>query len=311
MENYQSYIESGQLEAYAFGELDAAARAEVEAVAARSPEVRAELDELLAGLGVYAQAHAIAPPAALRERVLGRVLAEIRADQSARAPSAAPVEPVAAPEAAPVVPPPTPTMRVSASNPQNAPTIAAASAAGPYAGQAQRSGWAIAASVALLLSLVGNVLFYNRWQQASSALVAVQSSQDRLAQTTQVMERRLSGSEQQLRVLRSPDFRPVLLAGTKTHPEARARVLYDPAAHRVFLDVARLPALPAGHQYQLWAIVAGKPVDAGMLTAATTTGTGLQQMKDIGSAQAFAMTIEPTGGSLNPTMSTMTVIGNT
>jgi len=52
-------------------------------------------------------------------------------------------------------------------------------------------------------------------------------------------------------------------------------------------------------------------VDAGMLTAATTTGAGLQQMKDIASAQAFAMTIEPVGGSVNPTMSTMTVIGNT
>jgi anti-sigma-K factor RskA len=51
-------------------------------------------------------------------------------------------------------------------------------------------------------------------------------------------------------------------------------------------------------------------VDAGMLAANTAAGTALQQMKDIGSAQAFAMTVEPEGGSVNPTLSTMTVIGN-
>jgi anti-sigma-K factor RskA len=36
----------------------------------------------------------------------------------------------------------------------------------------------------------------------------------------------------------------------------------------------------------------------------------MQQMKDIASAQAFAMTVEPTGGSAGPTLNTMTVVGN-
>jgi anti-sigma-K factor RskA len=78
----------------------------------------------------------------------------------------------------------------------------------------------------------------------------------------------------------------------------------------VYLDVQQLPPLPAGKQYQLWALDQGKPIDAGMLTAATASGKGLQQMKDIASAQTFAMTIEPTGGSVNPTLNTMTVVGN-
>jgi anti-sigma-K factor RskA len=33
-------------------------------------------------------------------------------------------------------------------------------------------------------------------------------------------------------------------------------------------------------------------------------------MKDIASAQAFAMTVENIGGSPTPTLSTMTVVGN-
>jgi len=293
VEDYQEYIESGRLEQYALGELDPAGQAEVEAWAARSPQVRQELDELLAGLGVYAEAHAVAPPAGLRERVLPRVLAEIGG-----APAAAPV--AAAATTAPV-----PTMRVSASNPRPAEAY-------PVAPEAsRRNGWAIAASVALLLSLAANALFYSRWQQASTDLVAAQNSQARFAQTSQVMERRLSSTQEQLHVLRSPqEYKMVALAGTPAHTSAHARVLYNGASHHVYLDVQQLPTLPAGKQYQLWALDKGKPVDAGVLAANTAAGDSLQQMKDIASAQAFAMTVEPTGGSAGPTLATMTVIGN-
>ncbi len=296
MENYQEIIESGRLEQYALGELDPAAQAEVEALAHRYPEVRQELDELLAGLGVYIEAHAITPPAGMRERVLGRVLAEISA--SAVAPVA--TAPVAAPAAE------VPTMRVSASNPHVASVSTPAVAEAP-----RRSLWGIAASVALLLSLLGNALLYNNLKQTRSDLAVALGEQTRFANATQVMERRLSSTQDQLHVLRSPnEYKMVALAGTPAHPTAQARVLFNKASHRVYLDVAQLPPLPAGKQYQLWALDNGKPVDAGVLTAATTAGDGLQQMKDIASAQAFAMTVEPTGGSAGPTLNTMTVIGN-
>jgi len=296
VEDYQEYIESGRLEQYALGELDPAARAEVEAWAARHPQVRQELDELLTGLGVYAEAHTLAVPAGLRDRVLSRVLAEIGAEASAGA---------ASPGAASIPAPAAPTMRVSASNPRPAETYTPEPVAG------SRSGWAIAASVALLLSLAVNALLYSRWQQASTDLVAAQNSQARFAQTSQVMERRLTSTQEQLHVLRSPqEYKMVALAGTPAHTSARARVLYNGASHRVYLDVQQLPPLPAGKQYQLWALDKGKPVDAGVLAANTAAGDSLQQMKDIASAQAFAMTVEPTGGSVGPTLDTMTVIGN-
>jgi len=291
VENYQEIIESGRLEQYALGELDPAAQAEVEALARRYPEVRQELDDLLAGLGVYAEAHAMTPPAGMRERVLGRVFADIK-----NAAPAAPIVPAA--EA--------PTMRVSASNPHVASTVA------PVATPATRSnGWAIAASVALLLSLVGNALLYSSWQKTSNDLAVALNEQTRFANTTQVMERRLSTTQEQLHILRSPqEYKMVALAGTPAHPTAQARVMYNKVSHRVYLDVAQLPPLPPGKQYQLWALDNGKPVDAGVLTATTTAGEDMQQMKDIASAQAFAMTVEPTGGSAGPTLNTMTVVGN-
>jgi len=295
VEDFQEYIESGHLEQYVLGELSPAAAAEVEGWAARHPQVRAELDALQAGLGLYAEAHAQTPPAAMRERVLSRVFAEIGQ------PAATDTTPLAETTA------PAPTMRVSASNPHLAETSAAAVAA-PATG---RGFWAVAASVALILSLVGNAWLYSRWQQTSSELVALETDQARVASATQVLERKYAATRNELHILRSPEeYHMVALAGTPTHPEARARVLFNKANHRVYLDVQQLPALPAGKQYQLWALDKGKPIDAGMLTAATTQGEGLQQMKDIASAQTFAMTIEPTGGSVNPTLNTMTVVGN-
>lgn len=301
MATIQEYLESGILEQYALGELSAAEQAAVEEQATRHPEVRAELEQVQQALGFYAEAHALTPPAGLRERVLSNVMAQIAAPVPAVGSSfssslRADVDAVAAqPNGA-------------AGSPGEA---VVRSFAGPVAeAPASRSVWALAASVALILSLGGNALFYSKWQSASNDLVALQNDQARFATTSQVVERQLGDLRQENQVLRSDEFKAVALAGTKTAPTARAKVLFNPATHKVYVDVRSLPALAAGQQYQLWALDKGKPVDAGVLTAATATGEGIQHMKDIASAQTFAMTVEPAGGSVNPTLSTMTVVGN-
>ena len=299
MENFQDYIESGILELYALGELSAAEQAAVEAQAASHPEVRAELAQVQAALGFYAESYAIAPPAGMRERVLSNVMAQIatpaaqpisslRADVNALAPASVATA-VAAPRAGEAV------IRPMAS----APVVPSG-----------RSNWAVAASVALLLSLGANLLLYSNWKNANAQVVTLQNDQARFATTSQVVEKKLGDLRQENQVLRDDEFRAVALAGTNNAPKAHARVFFNVATHKVYVDVRSLPALPAGKQYQLWALDKGKPIDAGVLTAATATGEGLQHMKDIASAQTFAMTVEPTGGSVGPTLGTMTVIGN-
>ncbi|GAB2871926.1 anti-sigma factor [Hymenobacter ruber] len=301
MENIQDYIESGILEQYALGELSAAEQAAVEAQAASHPEIRAELEQVQAALGFYAEAHALTPPAAMGERVLNNVLAQI-SGPAANSSLRADVDAVAQTTSRPVASAPQP---VAANEAVVRPLSSA-----PLEMPASRSGWAIAASVALLLSLGGNMLLYSNWKSASSELVALQNEQARFATTSQVVEKKLGALQQENQVLRNDEFRAVALAGTKTAPTAHARVLFNPATHKVYVDVRSLPALPADKQYQLWALDKGKPIDAGVLTVATATGEGLQHMKDIASAQTFAMTVEPAGGSAGPTLSTMTVVGN-
>jgi anti-sigma-K factor RskA len=297
----QQYIESGILEEYALGLLSPADRAQVEQTAAAHPEIQRELREVISGLDTYAQAHAITPPPAMRERVLAgwqqAIQATPAAEQAPPMMQATPAAPIGVPTA-PVIPDPGPVVRPIGSAPEPAYT-------------APRTGfnWLMAASVALLLSVAGNYVLYNRWQNTESALFAAQNDQARFAAARQASERRVVSQNRELAVLRDDQYQSVLLAGTPAAPSAKARVLYNPATKAVYVNVRSLPAPPVGKQYQLWALDNGKPVDAGMLAAATIAGDSLQQMKDISSAQAFAMTVEDAGGSASPTLSTMTVLG--
>ncbi|MBO0358904.1 anti-sigma factor [Hymenobacter sp. BT186] len=302
----QQYIESGVLEEYALGILPEAERAEVERLASIHPDIRHELDAIIMGLDAYAEAHSLTPPPAMRDRVLNGWQQAIRNQGSKE--NAIPVVPMAA---APTVGPAT------AATPPATPTATEPivrsinSAPEPIREAPARSyGWLMAASVALLLSLGGNYVLYNRWQNTQSELFAVQREQAQFATVQQASQKQLETQRGELAVLRDEQFRHVTLAGTPAAPSAKARVLYNPATRAVYVDVRSLPAPPAGKQYQLWALDNGKPVDAGVLAASTAAGEGLQQMKDIASAQAFAMTVEDAGGSPTPTLSTMTVVGN-
>jgi anti-sigma-K factor RskA len=70
-----------------------------------------------------------------------------------------------------------------------------------------------------------------------------------------------------------------------------------------------MPKNDEAHQYQLWALVDGKPVDLGVFDSTDKT-IGLKDMKSIGNAQTFAVTLEPRGGSVSPTLEKLMVIGN-
>jgi anti-sigma-K factor RskA len=90
-------------------------------------------------------------------------------------------------------------------------------------------------------------------------------------------------------------------------------VLFDPEAGRGYLWVHALPPDPAGKDYQLWAIIDGKPVSAGVFSVGTD-GTALVPLAGVGPEHkvgAFAVTLEPAGGVLEPTLSEMVLMGKT
>jgi anti-sigma-K factor RskA len=86
-----------------------------------------------------------------------------------------------------------------------------------------------------------------------------------------------------------------------------ATVFWDKRSKDVYLMPNKLPAPSAGKQYQLWALINGKPVDAGVIDG---NCTGLCKMKNIPNAQGFAITLENQGGSPVPTLTQLIVAGN-
>lgn len=98
--------------------------------------------------------------------------------------------------------------------------------------------------------------------------------------------------------------------GKYEHTPAIASVYYNAHEKEAWLDVKALPAPPTGKQYQLWAIVDGKPVDMGVFDLIVDKDTTLQTVPYIAEAQAFAVTIEDVGGVVSPTLEEMIVVGN-
>nr|WP_237488284.1 anti-sigma factor [Hufsiella ginkgonis] len=245
-------------------------------MAARYPAVREELTAIEEAFEKYAAAQALTPAGHVRSRVLAGLTSH-DAVRSAE------------------------------------PEKGAAIVAMPRPGVPLFYKYAFAASVALL-AFSWSALFvtYNRLQDSKQAIVAMQASEQKFTSNARYMQKQLDHANQSLRVLHSPDYLIVTLAATPNAPKgAQMKVAFNPKAKEVMIDLndMDMPANDTRHQYQLWALVDGKPVDLGVFDKSADS-IGMLKMKEIARAQTFAVTLEPKGGSVNPTMDRLMVAGN-
>jgi len=110
-----------------------------------------------------------------------------------------------------------------------------------------------------------------------------------------------------LAFLSDVNTKKITMKGTEQHPDLLATVYWNSNNQKVMLAVNEMDIPPSNKQYQLWAIVDGQPKDMGLFDMNNTIS--LQEMKLTSSAQAFAVTLEPMGGSLAPSMDQMHVLG--
>ncbi|MEO8588050.1 MAG: anti-sigma factor [Flavobacteriales bacterium] len=169
--------------------------------------------------------------------------------------------------------------------------------------------WMAAASVAaLVLSAVMNFMQYRELRDVRVELAQLQDDRSVLAEELKVQRTSMERTQQQLAVVMDPRAEMVVLNGMGAAEGHKARIYWDKTASAVHFDALSMPAPPEGTQYQLWALVDGQPVDAGMVSLEQDT-TGLQRMKDVPNAQAFAVTVEHVGGSPTPTLTAMVLLG--
>ena len=159
------------------------------------------------------------------------------------------------------------------------------------------------AAVLLVLLVEGIILIYSFYHKYHDTLDDLQLAQEKIEQ----QEKANFAMSSDLTVITDKHALPVILNGTPKAPGALAKLFWMKNTGQVYIDPSNLPEVPAGKQYQLWAIVDGQPVDGGMI--ATKKGIyHIQKMKSFGKVEAFAITLEKAGGSPTPTMDEMVVI---
>ena len=153
------------------------------------------------------------------------------------------------------------------------------------------AGWAGLAAAAALLVVVNAQLRETREE--------LRALQGRVA----TLQTELTQREEALRFLSDPNVRYVSLGGLKPTPEASAWLLWNPATRQGLLLARGLPAAPAGHAYELWALAGAQPVPAGVFSA-DAAGRALLRLPPLPEGHtydAFAVTLEPAPGVPKPT----------
>ncbi|RMZ60169.1 hypothetical protein D1632_11330 [Chryseobacterium nematophagum] len=159
--------------------------------------------------------------------------------------------------------------------------------------------YTIAASFLFLLSIAGNLFWLNNQSKTKDEMGKLKNemhSQDLV----------LEKMTQKMDMFSNPDMQLVVLNGVEKHPNAKAMVFWDKKTKEVYLNAENLPKAPDGLQYQLWAIINGKPISAGMYSDDKDSKVALS---NIPNAEVFAITLEKQGGSEVPTMENMYVMG--
>lgn len=175
-------------------------------------------------------------------------------------------------------------------------------------GKRSSSQWLIAASVSLIaFASIAAAYFYTQWQEVENDYQQLASQNQMLADNVKEARQSVNQLESELAIVTSEQTLEIALAGLPLQPEAMAYVYFQPDKQAVYLKVASLLDPGQLNDYQLWAIVDGKPIDMGIINL-QEAGL-LQRMKTVANASAFAVTLEPKGGSENPTLDQMVVLG--
>ena len=176
-----------------------------------------------------------------------------------------------------------------------------------------RRGFAKYVAAASFILLAGSVLLnfyllsqYKRTIAKNEELIAAQTQ---IAYNNKVLQTKMLNYENAISLMQNPQMTVVRMPGAPKSPapSSLATIYWNTQSRDVYLLINKLPVPVPDKQYQLWAIVDGKPVDAGTINM--TEGISFVKLRNIPKADAFAITLEKKGGSSTPDMNAMYVMG--
>lgn len=269
------FISSGLIEAYVSGLATSNEIQELERGMTQYPEVAAAVNDCQLDMEQYVTLQAKIPPADLKQRIFHIIVNEEAARESGTFTGEAETEEF-------------PETKVYVS-----------------------SSWrwiAVAAILLLLGSLLLNYVFFGQINDYKGRYESLISTHNAMASESNLYKTRIEEMAHSMDLVKDPSMKTVKMPGTKPFPSALATIYWNQQSKEVFVMVNNLPQPAADKQYQLWAIVGGKPVDMGVFEMGNHHEL-LQKMKSIDTAEMFAITLEKKGGSPVPTLDQMYVAG--
>lgn len=272
----ESYILSGAIESYVLGLSDAAEIAEINALRLEYPPIEAAIQAFEKSIEKQALKTASQPAPEMKQVLMAKLKTEFAIVDPAIAKgnkgnsSIAPIVPIKQPSSSNIF-----------------------------------KYLSVAAMVLLIASAGLNFYFYQAFQTATNRYSALLIQKNSLEANLNGVQTKMLDMYQSMQMMGDPDMVKVMLPGTKGREQNMATVYWDSKSKDVYLLANKLPQPERNHQYQLWAMVDGKPVDAGMISDCA----GLCKLKNIPRAEAFAITLETMGGSPTPNMDQLFVLG--
>lgn len=275
----QRYISSGIIESHVAGLVSESEAREVEAAIQEYPEVKAAADAVQLDMERYVQMWAVKPPAGLKKQIFER-LNKVEEE----------VEIPAEEEVAEVEP------EERSFNLQHIPVL-----------KLWQYG-AVAAIILLIGSSIMNFVFMSHFDEYKEKYDKLSEEHEALATEKSAYAARYQDAEKEMNMLKDPAFKWVKMQGVNKHNGIVATICWNPETKETFILAQQLPEPPADKQYQLWAIVNGHPVDAGVFELGNKKNV-LQKVKSVINAQVFAVTLEKKGGSETASLDQLFVAG--
>lgn len=155
--------------------------------------------------------------------------------------------------------------------------------------------WAIAASLAFVA--LASIIF---WKQANDKTTRLREELA-AARSEQLLD--AEESERIKATIGSSNLRLIQMGGQEPAPQSSGNIYWDMKENRWVVTVI-LPPPPAGKVYQLWFVTPEAKISAGLIkTKADGKGSIIVDVPPgLGTVAAAAITLEPEGGSSQPTM---------
>ena len=152
---------------------------------------------------------------------------------------------------------------------------------------------------ALLASLYFVFSFYQDNQRLKANLEENEAALQSFQASCEEEKKKCAETAQLYAYLTDDHTQAVTLRGTPLAPDAHVIVYWNEQQQNAMLNVLQLPKPPKGKQYQLWADVEGEMIDMGIFDTETAS---LVSMTFIAHAESLNITLEPEGGSEEPTV---------